>query len=76
MMLPTSSMRSAGIPSFRRFSSPSGDGVKSRSAITSVTMRLISSGIVRSKLRSPASTCDRAHARASAQTSAHGQRSS
>ena len=32
------------------------DGVSSRSASRSVTMRLISSGIVRSQLRNPAST--------------------
>ncbi len=40
-----------------RFSSASRDGVSSRSASRSVTMRLISSGIVRSRLRRPASTC-------------------
>ena len=57
MMLPTRSMRSAGTPSRSRFSSPSGDGVHSRSEIASVTSRLISSGMRRSRLRSPASRC-------------------
>jgi hypothetical protein len=51
----------AGVPSRRRFSSPSADGVSSSSHNRSVTIRLISSGIVRSNDRSPASTC--AHGR-------------
>ena len=46
------------IDTFRlRFSSASRLVVKRRSASESVTNRLISSGIVRSKLRRPASTC-------------------
>ena len=49
-------MRAGETPSRRRFSSPSADGVSSRSASASVTIRLISSGMVRSKLRRPAST--------------------
>ena len=44
------------MPSRRRLSTPSGLVTKRRSESTSVTTRLISSGIVRSKLRSPAST--------------------
>ncbi len=48
---------SSAIPSRRRFTLPDSSVVNRRSAIASVSMRLISSGIVRSKLRSPASTC-------------------
>ena len=47
---------SGGTPSRARFSSASREVVNSRSAKASVTRRLTSSGIVRSKLRSPAST--------------------
>ena len=57
MMLPTKWIRSAGTPSARRFSTPSREGAKSRSARRSVTTRLISSGIVQSRLLRPASTC-------------------
>ena len=53
MMLPTSSTLSAATPSRARCSLPSCDGVQSTSAIESVTIRLISSGIVRSPLRKP-----------------------
>ena len=56
MTLPTWRIRSGGIPSRRRFSSASGLGVRRRSASASVTSRLISSGMVRSNERSPAST--------------------
>ena len=45
------------MPSRRRFSTPLGSLTSSRSLIASVSTRLISSGIERSKLRSPASTC-------------------
>ena len=55
MTLPTRSIFSGATPSRLRLSSASGDGVHSRSEIASVTSRLISSGIVRSPLRSPAS---------------------
>ena len=41
----------------RRFSRPLSSVMKRRSAMASVRSRLISSGMVRSKLRSPASTC-------------------
>ena len=57
MMLPTRSIRSAATPSASRLASASGDGVHRTSASASVTMRLISSGIVRSRLRKPASRC-------------------
>ena len=57
MMLPTSSTLSAATPSRARCSLPSCDGVQSTSEIASVTIRLISSGIVRSPLRKPASRC-------------------
>ena len=55
MILPTHSIFSGATPSRLRLSSASEEGVHSRSAIASVTSRLISSGIVRSPLRSPAS---------------------
>ena len=55
MILPTKEMRSGATPSAKRFSSPSSDGVHSTSAIESVTIRLISSGMVQSRLRKPAS---------------------
>ncbi len=55
MMLPTRSIREAGTPSRSRFSSASGDGVHSTSQMASVARRLISSGMRRSPLRSPAS---------------------
>ncbi len=50
-------MRSRGLPSRTRFSSPAGSVTKNQSLIASVTRRLISSGIAMSPLRSPASTC-------------------
>ena len=56
MMLPTM-WTPAVMPSLRRFTSAPVDGVNKRSEMLSVTMRLISSSIVRSKLLSPASTC-------------------
>ena len=45
------------LPSRSRLSRASGEWMNSRSEIASVTSRLISSGMVRSKLRRPASTC-------------------
>ncbi len=57
MTLPTKWTLFAGMPSRARFSLPAGSVVKSRSEIASVRMRLISSGMPRSKLRRPASTC-------------------
>ena len=57
MMLPILSILSSETPSASRFSSASCDGVHSTSAIASVTRRLISSGIFRSPLLSPASRC-------------------
>src|SRR5439155_516128 len=54
---PTKCTRAGSIPSLRRFSSPSRDGVKSRSESRSVSTRLISSGMVQSRERSPASIC-------------------
>ena len=56
MTLPTRKMRSSGTPSRRRFSTPLGSVTNSQWLIASVRMRLISSGMVRSKLRRPAST--------------------
>ena len=56
MTLPTRKTRSAATPSRRRFSTPLGSVTNSQWLIASVRMRLISSGIVRSKLRRPAST--------------------
>jgi len=53
---PTRWICSCGTPSAFRFKSPSSEGVNSRSDRRSVTIRLISSGMVRSKERSPAST--------------------
>ena len=49
-------MRLGSVPSLPRWAIASGLVANSRSASRSVTIRLISSGIVRSKLRSPAST--------------------
>ncbi len=49
-------MRSASIPSLLRFSLADGSVVNSASLIRSVSIRLISSGMGRSRLRSPAST--------------------
>jgi hypothetical protein len=46
-----------GLALGRSVASASRDGVSSSSASRSVTRRLISSGMVRSPLRSPASTC-------------------
>ena len=57
MMFPTNCTLAGSTPSRRRFSTPEGSETNSRSESASVTMRLISSGIVRSKLRRPASTC-------------------
>ena len=54
---PTNWIRSAGIPSARKFSEASRDGVKSMSESRSVIRRLISSGIDLSRLRRPASMC-------------------
>ena len=53
---PTLTILSSATPSALRFSSPSGEGVKSKSATESVKIRFISSGISRSKERKPAST--------------------
>ncbi len=55
MMLPTRSILSVGMPSLPRFSSASGDGVQRSSASESVTILLISSGMVLSNDRRPAS---------------------
>jgi len=55
--LPTHLILPVEMPSRWRFSLASIEGVSSRSAKASVTRRLISSGMVRSKLRNPASTC-------------------
>ena len=55
MMLPTRVIRTAGTPSAIRLASASGDGVHSTSATASVATRLISSGMARSRERSPAS---------------------
>ena len=58
MTLPTRTIRSAGDAFAQRGSrSASALGVNNRSESRSVSTRLISSGIVRSQLRSPASTC-------------------
>jgi hypothetical protein len=57
MTLPTNTILPSDLPSLRNCASASRDGVGGRSANLSVTRRLISSGIVRSKLHSPASTC-------------------
>ena len=55
-MLPTKWMRSSAMPSARRFSIASSEWRKRWSENSSATIRLISSGIVRSKLRRPDST--------------------
>jgi hypothetical protein len=55
--LPAKWMRSGATPSRRRFSSAAGSVMKSSSETASVRTRLTSSGMLRSKLRSPASTC-------------------
>src|SRR6185503_2443864 len=57
MTWPTWKMRSQALPSRTRLSTAAGSVTKKKSEIESVTMRLISSGIARSRLRSPASTC-------------------
>ncbi len=57
MTLPTWCTDVSGWPSASRFRTASGEGARSTSLRASVTTRLISSGIVRSKDRSPASTC-------------------
>ena len=54
--LPTRRTFSSATPSRRRFARPLGSETSRRSATASVRRRLISSGIVRSKLRRPAST--------------------
>ena len=56
IVLPTKCMRSSAMPSARRFSTASSLCRKSSSESSSATIRLISSGIVRSKLRRPDST--------------------
>ena len=56
MMLPTRCTRLGSTPSAASCRSASDDGVKSQVASESTTTRLISSGMERSKLRSPAST--------------------
>ena len=55
--LPTKCMAESGLPSRARWPMASGEVTKRRSHSWSVSRRLISSGIVLSKLRSPASTC-------------------
>ena len=55
--LPTNTIRSAAMPSRNRLSCAVRSVVYSTSATWSVSTRLISSGMPRSKLRSPASTC-------------------
>ena len=55
--LPTTAMRASGTPSASRLTRPLSSVTSRRSAIASVTRRLISSGMVRSKLRRPASIC-------------------
>ena len=57
IVLPTKKMRVESTPSRARLSVASGLCVKHQREIWSVRTRLISSGIVRSKLRSPASRC-------------------
>ena len=56
MTLPTNAILAGSTPSLRRLASASRDGVNRRSASWSVTRRLISSGMVRSRERRPAST--------------------
>ena len=56
IVLPTNCIRSSAMPSARRFSTASSECRKSSSERWSVTTRLISSGIERSKLRRPDST--------------------
>ena len=57
IVLPTKWIFSSGIPSRRRFSSPLPSVTNKRSETWSVSTRLISSGMLRSKERRPASTC-------------------
>ncbi len=57
MVLPTSAMAASGTPSRRRLSTASSQCTSRSSARRSVMMRLISSGIVRSPERRPASRC-------------------
>ena len=57
IVFPTKNTRSRPMPSARRFSSASGLCVKHHRASWSTSTRLISSGIVRSKLRRPDSMC-------------------
>ncbi len=56
IVLPTKCMRSSAMPSARRFVTASSLWRKRYSANSSATIRLTSSGIVRSKLRRPDST--------------------
>ena len=53
IVLPTGKINSSGVPSASRLDRASGEWVNSRSATASVRSRLVSSGIVRSKLRRP-----------------------
>ena len=57
VMSPTRSMRARSIPSRRRFASAAASVVQRMSAAWSVRIRFISSGMLRSPLRSPASRC-------------------
>ncbi len=54
---PTKWIFARSIPSATRLSTASSDGVKRKSESWSVTMRLISSGMLRSRLLRPDSTC-------------------
>ena len=53
---PTKKIRDGATPSLARFSTPAGSDTKRTSLMESVSLRLISSGMSSSKLRSPAST--------------------
>jgi hypothetical protein len=55
-VFPVTAIRSPGIPSSRRFLRACSVGARQRSARWSTAIRLCSSGMFRSKLRSPAST--------------------
>ena len=57
IVFPTRWMRSDSIPSLRRFSTASSEWANRWSANSSATIRFTSSGIERSKLRRPDSTC-------------------
>jgi cellulase/cellobiase CelA1 len=56
MTFPTNTARSDPTPSRARFAIPDGSETNNRSLIASVSIRLISSGMSRSRERSPAST--------------------